>query len=72
MENVFYKCNVDHVFDLKGSTRSRYVDEDADSGVLMDENLLECVSGAPHWLERNLTWMVEKEKGNLGRAEVSS
>jgi 1-phosphatidylinositol-3-phosphate 5-kinase len=47
MENVFYNCNVDHVFDLKGSTRSRYVDEDADSGVLMDENLLECVSGAP-------------------------
>ena len=38
MENLFYQKNVTRIFDLKGSLRSRYVEDE--SQVLMDENLL--------------------------------
>ena len=38
MENLFYQKNVTRIFDLKGSLRSRYVEDE--SQVLLDENLL--------------------------------
>ena len=53
MENLFFERELEFVYDLKGSVRSRYVDPDAEGAVLQDENLLEtmfatpfCVTGA--------------------------
>lgn len=44
MENLFYDCDIDNKFDLKGSKRNRLVDTNNQSGeetVLLDENLIQ-------------------------------
>jgi len=45
-ENLFYGRSISSVYDLKGSLRSRYNDA-KDTGVLLDENLVETLSRAP-------------------------
>jgi 1-phosphatidylinositol-3-phosphate 5-kinase len=52
MPNLFYQTPTSRVFDLKGSARNRYIkrkpqDDSTDSGVLLDENLLEFTGGHP-------------------------
>jgi Phosphatidylinositol-4-phosphate 5-Kinase len=49
MENVFYDQSLNPVYDLKGSTRARYVPEDPTRAdiVLLDENLLESSISSP-------------------------
>ena len=44
MENLFYEKRVTQVFDLKGSMRSRYVQNPVEAEVLLDENFLERMS----------------------------
>lgn len=47
MENLFFDCNIDNKFDLKGSLRNRLVDPNDQNGeetVLLDENLIQCES----------------------------
>lgn len=43
MENLFYGCDIDSKFDLKGSERNRLVDPTNQQGeiVLLDENLVQ-------------------------------
>lgn len=44
MENLFYDCDIDSKFDLKGSLRNRHVDpnnQNGDETVLLDENLIQ-------------------------------
>lgn len=44
MENLFYDCDIDNKFDLKGSKRNRLVDPNNQNGeetVLLDENLIQ-------------------------------
>lgn len=44
MENLFYNCDIDSKFDLKGSLRNRLVDPNNRNGeetVLLDENLIQ-------------------------------
>lgn len=44
MENLFYDCDIDRKFDLKGSKRNRLVDPNNLNGeetVLLDENLIQ-------------------------------
>lgn len=43
MENLFYGCNIENKFDLKGSERNRLVDPSNQQGeiVLLDENLVQ-------------------------------
>lgn len=46
MENLFYKCNISNKFDLKGSTRNRFVDNTNFNGkpseiVFWDENFIQ-------------------------------
>lgn len=44
MENLFYDCDIDNKFDLKGSKRNRLVDTNNQNGeetVLLDENLIQ-------------------------------
>ncbi|CAB3993710.1 1-phosphatidylinositol 3-phosphate 5-kinase-like [Paramuricea clavata] len=49
MDNLFYNCKVDQIFDLKGSIRSRYVYMSCakEGDVLLDENLLEMIAESP-------------------------
>ncbi len=49
MENVFYDRALHPVYDLKGSTRARYVPDDPSRAdiVLLDENLLESSTSSP-------------------------
>ena len=51
MENLFFKRNISRVYDLKGSTRSRY-NSDTTGGdkVLLDMNLLESLRTQPMFL----------------------
>lgn len=47
MENLFYDCDIDSKFDLKGSLRNRLVDPSNQNGeetVLLDENLTQSKS----------------------------
>lgn len=51
MENLFYKRKVSRVYDLKGSTRSRYnADTTGENKVLLDTNLLETLRTDPIFL----------------------
>jgi len=50
MENLFHGCEIDTVYDLKGSERDRYVSEPKNknsSSVLLDENLRELNQASP-------------------------
>eukprot|EP00963_Diacronema_lutheri_P004203 scaffold319_cov362-Pavlova_lutheri.AAC.14 len=48
MENVFYGRKVNKIYDLKGSLRSRYADENhRPNAVLLDENLLQQLVSEP-------------------------
>lgn len=51
MPNLFFHRKIDQVFDLKGSTRNRYVDiknrKDIKNTVLLDQNFMEYTKGFP-------------------------
>ena len=54
MENLFYGRDVTRVYDLKGSRRSRYVQEESGhSQTLMDENLLEVMFTSPMYVSQD-------------------
>ncbi|XP_051144421.1 putative 1-phosphatidylinositol-3-phosphate 5-kinase FAB1C [Andrographis paniculata] len=62
MENLFFERNISRVYDLKGSTRSRYnSDTTGANEVLLDMNLLES-------LHTNPIFLGSKSKRNLERA----
>ncbi|XP_024990908.1 putative 1-phosphatidylinositol-3-phosphate 5-kinase FAB1C [Cynara cardunculus var. scolymus] len=62
MENVFFKRNISRVYDLKGSSRSRYnSDTTGTNKTLLDMNLLEALRTDPIFLG-------SKAKRNLERA----
>lgn len=51
MENLFYKRSISRVYDLKGSSRSRYIpDTSGTDKVLLDMNLLETLRTKPIFL----------------------
>jgi 1-phosphatidylinositol-3-phosphate 5-kinase len=48
MENLFYGRKTKRIFDLKGSMRNRHVQSTGKANeVLLDENLVECISIFP-------------------------
>ena len=53
MENLFLERKGMQVFDLKGSMRSRYVQNTGRHNVLMDENFLEFIAGSPLYLRQH-------------------
>lgn len=62
MENLFFMRNISKVYDLKGSSRSRYnPDTTGANQVLLDLNLLEALRTKPIFLG-------SKAKRNLERA----
>lgn len=62
MENVFFKRNISRVYDLKGSSRSRYnSDTTGTNKTLLDMNLLEA-------LRTNPIFLGSKAKRKLERA----
>lgn len=53
MENLFYDCDIDSKFDLKGSLRNRHVDPNNQNGeetVLLDENLIQSKCAYPNYI----------------------
>ncbi|GAB2228610.1 hypothetical protein Droror1_Dr00022730 [Drosera rotundifolia] len=51
MENLFFKRSISKVYDLKGSSRSRYIsDPTGKTKVLLDLNLLEALRTNPIFL----------------------
>eukprot|EP00835_Amoeboradix_gromovi_P002418 NODE_137_length_18042_cov_0.768823.p1 type:complete len:1367 gc:universal NODE_137_length_18042_cov_0.768823:13523-9423(-) len=51
MENIFYNCKVNKIFDLKGSFRNRHVD--SSKPVLYDENLIESMQEHPLFIREH-------------------
>lgn len=54
MENLFYQHQVSHIFDLKGSMRSRYATLTGNlTDVLLDQNLLEFICDNPLYIRNH-------------------
>lgn len=75
MENLFYKRNISKVYDLKGSSRSRYnSDTTGANKVLLDMNLLETLRTNPIFLggkaKRNLERAVWNDTSFLASVDV--
>ncbi|XP_057765894.1 putative 1-phosphatidylinositol-3-phosphate 5-kinase FAB1C [Salvia miltiorrhiza] len=75
MENLFYKRNISKVYDLKGSSRSRYnSDKTGANKVLLDMNLLETLRTNPIFLggkaKRNLERAVWNDTSFLASVDV--
>lgn len=62
-ENLFYGRTISSVYDLKGSLRSRYNDA-KDTGVLLDENLVETLSRAPLLVQQKSKQQLERAVWN--------
>ncbi|PRP82442.1 FYVE finger-containing phosphoinositide kinase [Planoprotostelium fungivorum] len=61
MENLFYEQTINRTYDLKGSKRSRYVENPDPNEVLLDQNLLEVMFSTP-------LWVTERTKAKLTAA----
>ncbi|XP_071686342.1 putative 1-phosphatidylinositol-3-phosphate 5-kinase FAB1C [Rutidosis leptorrhynchoides] len=75
MENVFFKRNISRVYDLKGSSRSRYnSDTTGTNKTLLDMNLLEALRTNPIFLgckaKRNLERAVWNDTSFLASIDV--
>uniref|UniRef100_F6XJV0 1-phosphatidylinositol-3-phosphate 5-kinase n=1 Tax=Ciona intestinalis TaxID=7719 RepID=F6XJV0_CIOIN len=64
MENLFYKRNIQQVFDLKGSVRNRHVktgnDPNQNDLVLLDENLLSIMKDHPLYVHQHTKVIIKK------------
>jgi len=74
MPNVFYGRNVKNKFDLKGSTRGRYVEDENSERVFLDLNFLEYTDGFPLPLEDHSKHQLHKAIHNdtlfLSKSEI--
>ncbi|KAH8402497.1 hypothetical protein KR009_012395 [Drosophila setifemur] len=76
MENLFYDCEIDRKFDLKGSERNRLVDPTVQQGeiVLLDENLVQMSWSKPLYvLSHSKTVLrdaIQRDSSFLERNEV--
>jgi len=74
MPNVFYGRNVKNKFDLKGSTRGRYVEDENMERVFLDLNFLEYTDGFPLPLEDHSKHQLHKAIHNdtlfLSKSEI--
>ena len=65
MENLLYGRQVSRLYDLKGSTRSRYnADTTGKNKVLLDENLLESMLTNPIFIGRKAKRVLERAVWN--------
>lgn len=65
MENLLYKRNVIRLYDLKGSSRSRYnPDSSGTNKVLLDQNLIEAMPTSPIFVENKAKRLLERAVWN--------
>lgn len=65
MENLLYGRNVSRVYDLKGSTRSRYnSDCSGNNKVLLDQNLIEAMPTCPIFVGNKAKRLLERAVWN--------
>ncbi|KAI3995400.1 hypothetical protein MKX01_040516 [Papaver californicum] len=65
MENLLFKRNVTRVYDLKGSSRSRYnPDASGSNKVLLDQNLIEAMPTSPIFLGNKAKRLLERAVWN--------
>ena len=65
MENLLFERHVTRLYDLKGSTRSRYnPDSNGSDKVLLDENLLEMMPTSPIFVGNKAKRLLERAVWN--------
>jgi 1-phosphatidylinositol-3-phosphate 5-kinase len=65
MENLLFERHVTRLYDLKGSTRSRYnPDSNGSDKVLLDENLLEVMPTSPIFVGNKAKRLLERAVWN--------
>lgn len=65
MENLLFERRVTRLYDLKGSTRSRYnPDSNGSDKVLLDENLLEAMPTSPIFVGNKAKRLLERAVWN--------
>ncbi|KAL2458840.1 1-phosphatidylinositol-3-phosphate 5-kinase FAB1A [Forsythia ovata] len=65
MENLFFKRNITRLYDLKGSSQSRYNPySDGSNKVLLDQNLMEAMGTSPIFLGTEEKWLLERTVWN--------
>jgi 1-phosphatidylinositol-3-phosphate 5-kinase len=65
MENLLFERRVTRLYDLKGSTRSRYnPDSNGSDKVLLDENLLEVMPTSPIFVGNKAKRLLERAVWN--------
>lgn len=61
MENLLFRRNVTRLYDLKGSSRSRYnPDTSGSNKVLLDQNLIEAMSTSPIFVGNKAKRLLER------------
>lgn len=64
-ENLFFKRNITRLYDLKGSSRSRYnPDSDGSDKVLLDQNLIEEIATSPIFVRTEAKRLLERAVWN--------
>jgi len=65
MENLLFERNVTTLYDLKGSTRSRYnPDSNGSDKVLLDQNLIEAMPTSPIFVGNKAKRLLERAVWN--------
>jgi hypothetical protein len=65
MENLLYRRNIRRLYDLKGSSRSRYnPDTSGSNKVLLDQNLLEAMPTSPIFVGNKAKRLLERAVWN--------
>lgn len=65
MENLLFRHNVTRLYDLKGSSRSRYnADTSGKNNVLLDQNLIESMPTSPIFLGSKAKRLLERAVWN--------
>ncbi|KAI3835801.1 hypothetical protein MKX03_028550 [Papaver bracteatum] len=65
MENLFFQRNLTRLYDLKGSTQSRYnADSSGSNKVLLDQNLIEAMPTSPIFVGNKAKRMLERAVWN--------
>ncbi|KMT04736.1 hypothetical protein BVRB_7g169170 [Beta vulgaris subsp. vulgaris] len=65
MENLLFRRNVTRLYDLKGSSRSRYnPDSSGDNKVLLDQNLIEAMPTSPIFVGNRAKRLLERAVWN--------
>lgn len=65
MENLLFRRNVSRLYDLKGSSRSRYnADTSGSNKVLLDQNLIEAMPTSPIFVGNRAKRLLERAVWN--------